>query len=103
MKLKQKLTSAPLLAYPDYKKPFILDTDASFNCIGTVLSQIDEKGQEQVVSYRSHFLNKHELGYCVTQKELLAVYHFVNHFKHYMIAFEPLFPDMFFLYRQWCS
>ena len=53
MKLKQKLTSVLVLAYPDYKKSFILDTDASFNCIGTVLSQIDEKGQEQVVSYLS--------------------------------------------------
>ena len=38
MKLKQKLTSAPVLAYPDYKKPFILDTDPSSDCIGAVLS-----------------------------------------------------------------
>ena len=84
IKLKEKLTSAPVLAYPDYTRYFILVTDASFDCIGAVLSQINENGKEQVVSYGSHSLNKHELGYCVTRKELLAIYHFVNHFKHYL-------------------
>ena len=45
--LKKHLTEAPVLAYTDFSKPFVLDTDAS---IGAVLSQIhDEK--ERVVCY----------------------------------------------------
>jgi len=84
IKLKEKLMTTPVLAYPDYERSFILDTDASFDCIGAVLSQLDVDGKERVVSYGSHSLNKHELGYCVTRKELLAIYHFVNHFKHYL-------------------
>ena len=84
IKLKQKLMSTPVLAYPDYTKPFILDTDASFDCIGAVLSQVDENRKERVVSFGSHSLNKHELGYCVTRKELLEIYYFVNDFKHYL-------------------
>ena len=82
--LKKKLIESPILAYPDFNKTFILDTDASYDCIGAVLSQKDENGKERVISYGSHSMNKHELGYCVTRKELLAIYYFVNHFKHYL-------------------
>lgn len=82
--LKQKLMTSPVLSFPDYHKKFILDTDASFDCISAVLSQLDDNGNERVVSYGSHSLNKHELGYCVTRKELLAIFYFVNNFKHYL-------------------
>ena len=44
--LRQKLCSAPVLAYPDFKKSFILDTDASDTGIGGVLSQLDDDGRE---------------------------------------------------------
>ena len=51
-KLKKYLTEAPILAYPDFTKDFILDTDASGNSIGAVLSQkID--GKERVICFGS--------------------------------------------------
>ena len=37
--IKKTLTEAPILAYPDYSKPFILETDASLKGLGAVLSQ----------------------------------------------------------------
>ena len=81
--LKDILTSTPILAYPDESSSFILDTDASEIGIGAVLSQIQD-GNERVLAYASRKLNKAERSYCVTRRELLAVVHFVKHFKHYL-------------------
>ncbi|GFT31402.1 hypothetical protein TNCV_608331 [Trichonephila clavipes] len=71
-KLKDALTSAPFLAYADIGKQFILDTDASRESIGAVLSQ-EIDGQEHVFAYFSKCLSKPERNYCVTRKELLAI------------------------------
>ena len=81
--LKSKLTQAPILSFPNFVEPFILDTDASNTAIGAVLSQNIE-GQEKVVAYASRALTKSERKYCVTRKELLAVVHFVKYFRHYL-------------------
>ena len=59
-KLRHLLTTTPLLAYPDFNRPFILDTDASAVSIEAVLSQIDKTGQERVVAYGIRVLSKAE-------------------------------------------
>ena len=82
-KLKEALTSAPVLAYPDPKKEYILDTDASLFGMGAVLSQVHD-GQERVVAYASKTLNRAQRNYCTTRRELLAVVTFVKHFRHYL-------------------
>ena len=82
--LKEKLSNTPILRYPDFSQEFILDTDASFDTIGAVLSQTDREGRERVIAFGSRSMTKHELGYCITRKELLAVFHFTQHFKHYL-------------------
>jgi len=82
--MKEALMTTPVLGFPDINKEFILDTDASFESIGAVLSQKDDLGRERVIAYGSHTMNSHEKGYCVTRKELLAIYYFCNHFKHYL-------------------
>ena len=84
LEMKKALTESPILTFPDFKKEFILDTDASFDTIGAVLSQKDEQGNEHVIAYGSHAMNKHEKGYCITRKELLAIYYFCQHFNHYL-------------------
>lgn len=85
--LKLRVTNAPILGHPDFNNPFIFDTDSSNVSIGAVLSQnID--GTERVVAYASWTLTKCERRYCVTRKELLAVVHFVKHFRHYVCGKE---------------
>ena len=59
-KLKLALTSAPILAYPNYSKPFLLETDASLKGLGAVLSQEDDNGKMRVISYASRTLKLYE-------------------------------------------
>ena len=82
--LKEKLTSAPILAYPVIGKDFILDTDSSQYTTGAVLSQ-EYDGKERVIAYMSKTMNKHEHQYCTTRKELLAVVTALKHFHYYLV------------------
>ena len=89
-KLKSALTSAPILAYPKCDGGrFILDTDASDIAVGGVLSQ-EQNGQEVVIAYMSKALGKHEVSYCVTRKELLAVVTALRNFHPYLYGQEIL-------------
>ncbi|GBM66799.1 Transposon Ty3-I Gag-Pol polyprotein [Araneus ventricosus] len=81
--LKQALTSSPILTYPRTDKDFILDTDASNEGIGAVLSQ-NIGNEERVIAYFSKSLGKPERNYCVTRKELLAIVKSIEHFHHYL-------------------
>ena len=84
--LRRNLTAAPILAFPDFEKPFILDTDASDFGVGAVLSQVQDDGTERAIAYASRVLSKPERRYCVTRRELLAVVTFIQHFRPYLLG-----------------
>ena len=46
--LKKALTEAPVLVYPDYSKPFILETDTSLKGLGILLSQKGDDNEIRV-------------------------------------------------------
>ena len=81
--LKGVLTTSPILGYPNAHGDFVLDTDASNEGIGGVLSQVQD-GQERVISYFSKTLSKPERNYCVTRRELLAIVKSLEHFYKYL-------------------
>ena len=52
--LLTKCLMAPVLAFADFKKPFLLETNASIEGLGLVLSQKQDKGWYHPVAYTSH-------------------------------------------------
>ena len=64
--IKHQLVSAPVLAYPDTNKEFILTTDASGQAIGYILSQKDATEKEIVIAYGGRALRKSEKNYPIT-------------------------------------
>ena len=73
------------MAYPTDLGEFILDTDASLDMVGAILSQVQD-GVECVIAYGSRTLSKPEQNYCVTDWELLTVRFFMEYYKHYLLG-----------------
>ena len=70
--LKSKLTSAPILAYADCTKPFILHVDASGTGLGGILYQMQDN-KKRVIAYASRGLNASERNYPAHKREFLAL------------------------------
>ena len=94
--LKQSLLQAPVLGYPDPSLNYIIDTDASLDGVGAVLSQIQD-GRERVISNFSNSLSGGQKNYCVTRRELLAVIKAVNHFRPHLYGKSFLFVQIMHL------
>jgi hypothetical protein len=84
--IKRRVTTAPVLAYPDMTKRFSLYTDASYLGLGAVLGQEGPDGKERVIAYAARSLNKHEANYGSNELEGLAAVWAVNYFHQYLVA-----------------
>ena len=83
--LKQACMRSPVLAFANYTKDFLLETDASKEGLGAVLSQKQADGHYHPVAYGSHALTAHEKNYHSTKLEFLALkWAIMEHFKEYL-------------------
>jgi hypothetical protein len=87
-KLKQSLISSPVLILPDFKRQFILTTDASFSGIAYILSQKDDSNREQVICYGGRSLHPNEINWTVSEIECLAIVEGVKHYHTYLAGSE---------------
>ena len=84
--LKQACMDSLVLAFADYTKNFLLETDASKEGLGAVLSQKQEDGWFHLVAYGSRALSTHEKNYHSTKLEFLALkWAVMEHFKEYLL------------------
>jgi hypothetical protein len=81
--LRNALTTAPILIYPDPNKPFVVGTDASDFATGAVLQQDLGRGL-QPIAFMSRKLNDAQRNYPVHEKELLAVVDALKQWRHYL-------------------
>ena len=77
--IKQALTTAPCLAFPDFSQPFEVHTDASLHGLGAVLYQ-----NGRPVAFESRGLTPAEINYATGEQELLAVVHALTVWRCYL-------------------
>ena len=87
--LREGLTTAPVLAYADFQKPFILETDASHGGLGAVLSQ-EHDGKRRPIAFASRALKPTERNmdnYSSMKLEFLALKWAVTEkFREYLLG-----------------
>ena len=101
-KLKKAVMSAPVLAYPDPNKEYLLKMDASKLRLGAVLSQKQSDGRYHPVAFGSRALHGAEVNYHSTKLEFLAMKWSIEHFQacplgcHFKVCMDNK-PLMYFL------
>jgi len=78
-KLKEMVTTTPVLSYYDPNKPVLLSVDASTSGLGAVLIQ-----EGKPVAYASRALTPAQQKYAQIEKELLAIVYGCNKFHQYV-------------------
>ena len=87
--LKERIMSAPVLVFLDFNKPFLLETDASKEGLGAVLSQKQDDGCYHPVAFSSRMLMPSEQNYHRSKLEFLALkWSITKNFKEYL-AYAP--------------
>ena len=71
--LKKACLETPVLAFADFNKPFLLETDVSKLGLGVMLSQEQPDGWYHPVTHVSQSLNIHENNYHSTKQKVLAL------------------------------
>ncbi|XP_074265143.1 uncharacterized protein LOC141587567 [Silene latifolia] len=84
-RLKEALTSAPIIQPPDWSLPFELMCDASDHALGAVLGQRKD-GKVHAIHYASKTLDDAQTNYSTTEKELLAVVFAMEKFRTYLVG-----------------
>ena len=87
-RLKAACLQAPILAFPDFNKPFLLETDASGRGLGAVLSQKQADGRYHLIAYVSYVMNETEQRYHSNKQEFLALkWAIMEQFHEYLSSY----------------
>ncbi|KAL0364744.1 UNVERIFIED_CONTAM: Retrovirus-related Pol polyprotein from transposon.6 [Sesamum angustifolium] len=79
--LKQAISSQPVLKLPQFDRPFEVQVDASDRALGGVLVQ-----DKHPVAFESRKLKDAELRYSTHEKEMTAVVHCLEAWRHYLLG-----------------
>ena len=83
--LKESITTSPVLALADDSKQFRVEADSSDVATGAVLSQqSDSDSKWHPVAYLSKSLNAVERNYEIHDKEMLAIVHALEEWRHFL-------------------
>ena len=80
--LKRKVQMAPVLIFPDFDKPFLLETNASKEGLGAVLWQKQSNGCYHPVAFGSCSIMPSKKNYHSSKLEFLALKWSTLHTRH---------------------
>ena len=80
-KLKQSMCTTPILAMPDFSKPFTIESDACDNGLGFVLLQ-----DEHPIVFTNKSLSGKNLYASTYEKEMMAILHVVQKWRPHLLG-----------------
>ena len=84
--MKQKIQTTLVLVFPDFDKPFLLETNAFKEGLGVVLSQKQDDRWYCPITFRSQSLTLVEKNYYSSKLEFLTLnWSVMEHFKQYLV------------------
>ena len=83
-KVKAMLSHSPVLAAPDFSKPFVIAVDSCDIGTGSVLMQQDDAGIDHLICFYSKKFNPHQNNYSTVEKEALGLIFALQHFEAYV-------------------
>ena len=80
------VTKGLVLAQPNLSSPFFLQVNASAYATGTILTQPDECKKHRAIAFFSKTFNEAERYYDIHDRELLAVFRGLTHWRHLLLS-----------------
>ena len=85
-KLKSKMVVSPILVFPEWKKKFHVQVDASSVALGVVLMQPGEGEIDHPFTFDRRKLSTPENNYTTTEREGLEMVYALQRFRHYLLG-----------------
>ena len=83
-KIKDQLSSPPVISFPDYFQLFTLTTDVSDIACGAILMQEAENGRKKIIAVASHTFNATEQNWSMTEREAYAIKWVISKFDYFL-------------------
>jgi hypothetical protein len=104
IKINKAISSAPVLAKPDFEKDFIIYMNTTEEAISTILMQNNDQNNEKHVAYMSHRLSDDEIKYSYIEKHAFSLVKAIEKFLHFILGkhtqVKVPFPAVKFLLSQ---
>ena len=87
------VNKAHILSHPNFDKPFIIHVDSSDHSYGAVLTQLNDNGVEVPIEFCSRKWTDGQIGWHITDKELLALIKVIDKWQYYLYNKFTVYTD----------